>query len=176
MAGDIKGKYVTSTAMTVTNLHSLASDSGAYLAGWSGASVNNTANNYLDFLVGGTFTTHASNRAAGRIDVYVIAALNDTPTWPATASGTIGTEGALSFTDSEERDSLCRLLASIAVDNSASAIYTFPPASVRALFGSLMPPPYWALFVTQNCSTTTTAGLAAAGSAIYYTPLIAQYT
>ncbi len=177
MAGDIKGKYgAASTAMTVTNLHSLASDSGSYLAGWSSASVNNTSNVYLDYLLSGTFTTHASNRAAGRIDVYVIAALNDTPTWPATASGTIGTEGALSFTDTEERDSLCRLIASMTADTTASSILTFPPTSVRMLFGGIMPPPYWAVFITQNVSTTTTAGLAAAGSALYYTPLILQYT
>ena len=36
-------------------------------------------------LYGGTFTTHASNRQAGVINIYVLAALNDTPTWPATA-------------------------------------------------------------------------------------------
>lgn len=177
MAGDIKGKYgAASTALTVTNLHSLASDSGAYLAGWSSASVSNTTNNYLDYMVSGTFTTHASNRAAGRIEVWVIGALNDTPTWPATASGTIGTEGALSFVDTEEKFNLCRLLASLDADASASAIYTFPPTGIRQLFGSDMPPTHWALFVTQNCSTTTTAGLAAAGSALYYTPIIGQYT
>ena len=175
MAGDIKLKYpAASTAMTVTNLHSLASDSGSYLAGWSSASVNNTTNVYADYLVAGTFTTHASNRAAGDIRVYAIGALNDTPTWPATASGTIGTEGALSFTDSEERDSLCRLVAVLTADTTASSILTFPPTSIAQIFGNV--PPYWALFVTQNVSTTTTAGLASSGSAIYYTPVTFQYT
>lgn len=174
MAGDIKLQYVASVAPTVTNLHSLAS-AQTWLAGWTSNSVNNTSNEYMDYLYGGTFTTHASNRQAGTIYVYVIAALNDTPTWPATASGTIGTEGALSFTDDEERDSLCRLLVSIPVDNTASAIYTFPPTGIAQLFGGHVPP-YHAIFVTQNCSTTTTAGLAAAGSAIYYTPVNYQYT
>jgi hypothetical protein len=172
MPGNILQKYAASVALTVTNLHSLASDSGSYLAGWSSASVNNTSNAYLDYLVGGTFTTHASNRAAGDIRVYVIAALNDTPTWPATASGTIGTEGALSFTDTEERDSLCRLLTVLTADTSASSILAFPPTGIAQLFGGMMPA-YWALFVTQNVST---AGLAAAGSAIYHTPVYAQYT
>jgi hypothetical protein len=176
MAGDIKLKYpAASTAMTVTNLHSLASDSGAYLAGWSSASVNNTSNVYLDYLVSATFTTHASNRAAGDIRVYVVAALNDTPTWTATASGTIGTEGALSFTDTEERDSLCRLLTVLTADATASSILSFPPTGIAQLFGGWVPP-YWALFITQNVSTTTTAGLAAAGSAVYYTPVTTQYT
>lgn len=175
MAGDIKLKYpAASTALTVTNLHSLAADQ-SWLAGWTSASVSNTTNVYMDYLYGGTFTTHASNRQAGVIYVYVIASLNDTPTWPATASGTIGTEGALSFTDSEERDTLCRLLTAITVDNTASAIYTFPQTSIAQLFGGMMPT-HHAIFVTQNAATTTSAGLAAAGSAIYYTPVTYQYT
>lgn len=174
MPGDLKSQYVASVAPTVTNLHSLAS-SQDWLAGWTGASVSNLVNKYLDYLYGFTFTTNATNRQAGSINIYVIAALNDTPTWPATATGTIGTEGALSFTDTEERDSLVRLLGSIPVDATASAIYTFPPTAIAQLFGGWIPP-YHALYISQNCSTTTTAGLAAAGSAVYYTPLNAQYT
>lgn len=172
--GDIKAKYAASSSLTVTNLHSLAS-SQDWAAGWTSASQNNTSNAYLDMLVGATFTTHASNRQAGAINIYVIAALNDTPTWPATASGTIGTEGALSFTDTEERDTLCRLLGSIAVDNTASAIYTFPQTGIAQLFGGVLPTHY-AIYIAQNCSTTTTAGLASSGSAVYLTPAYGQYT
>jgi len=175
MAGDIKLKYAAaSTAVTVTNLHSLAS-SQSWIGGWSGASVNNTTNVYLDYEYGGTFTTHASNRQAGTIEVWVLAALNDTPTWPATATGTIGTEGALTFTAREQLVSLGRLVQTITVLNTASQIYTFPPQGIAQLFGGVMPP-YHALFVTQNAATTTAAGLAAAGSAIYYTPITSQYT
>lgn len=175
MAGDLKLKYpAASTSMTVTNLHSLASAQD-WAAGWTSASVNNTSNVYLDYMYGFTFTTHASNRQAGSINIYVIAALNDTPTWPATSSGTIGTEGALAFTDTEERDALCRWLGSITVDSTASAIYTFPATGIAQLFGGVMPP-YHAIYVAQNCSTTTTAGLASSGSAVYYTPITAQYT
>lgn len=174
MPGNILAKYAASSAPTVTNLHSLAS-SQDWSAGWTSDSVNNTSNAYLDCLYGATFTTHASNRQAGVINIYVIASLNDTPTWPATASGTIGTQGALSFTDTEERDTLCRLLGSITVDATASAIYTFPQTGIAQLFGGVMPT-HHAIYVAQNCSTTTTAGLAAAGSAIYQTPVYGQYT
>ena len=175
MAGDIKLKYpAASTAMTVTNLHSLAS-SQDWTAGWTSAAVVNTSNVYLDYLYGFTFTTHASNRQAGSINIFVIASLNDTPTWPATASGTIGTEGALSFTDAEERDTLCRLFGSITVDSTASAIYTFPQTGIAQLFGGVMPT-HHAIFVAQNAATTTAAGLASSGSAVYYTPATAQYT
>jgi hypothetical protein len=169
---DAKLQYVASSALTVTNLHSLAS-SQDWSAGWTSASINNTSNEYIDYLISGTFTTPASNRQAGSINVYVLAALNDTPTWTGTSSGTIGTEGALAFTDTEERDSLARLLCSITVDNTASAIYTFPPTGIAALFGGWIPP-YFAIYVAQNASTTTTAGLASSGSAIYSTPIMMQ--
>jgi hypothetical protein len=173
MAGDIKVKYAASVSLTVTNLHSLAS-SQSYVAGWFSTAVNNTSNNYKDYLYGFTFTSHASNRQAGALYVYVVAALNDTPTWPATASGTLGTEGAGSFADSYRRDSLCRLLAVVNADNTASGIYTLPPTGIAGLFRKV--PPYHALFVTGNLSTTTTAQLASSGSAAYYTPVFDQYT
>jgi hypothetical protein len=175
MAGDIfQGYGAASTTLTVTNLHSLAS-SQDWLTGWSSASFNNTSTKYMNWLFGLTFTTHASNRQAGFINIYVVPALNDTPTWPATASGTIGTEGALSFTDTEERDSLCELIAQIAVDNTASAVYAKVCGEIAGRFGNALPP-YFALYISQNCTTTTTAGLAAAGSAVYATPIIGSYT
>lgn len=174
MAGNIKAGYASSVALTVTSLHSLASSSD-WTAGWGGASYSNLTNLYLDYLYGFTFTTHASNRQAGSINIYVIAALNDTPTWPAVSSGTLGTEGAIAFTDTEERDSLCRLLGSLTVDATGSAIYTFPPTGIAQLFGGVVPP-YHCIFVAQNAATSTNAGLASSGSAVYQTPAYSTYT
>ena len=174
MAGDIKLKYpAASTALTVTNIHSLAA-SATWIAGWTSNAVSNTSNLYVDYLYGGTFTSHASNRQAGTIYVYVVASLNDTPTWPVVSSGTLGTEGAVAFADSYRKNSLVRLLTTIEADATASAIYTFPQTSVRGLFGEV--PTHHCLFVTHNIATTTAAGLAAAGTALYYTPLTLQYT
>jgi len=175
MAGNILTKYLAaSTALTVTNLHSLASSS-TWVGGWSSASVSNASTLALDYAYGGTFTTHASNRQAGSINVWVIGFLNDTPTIPAVSSGTLGTEGAAAFADTYRRDCLARLLCSITVDAAASAIYTFPMTGIAQLFGGIVPVSH-CLFVAQNASTTTTAGLAAAGSALYYTPITDQYT
>lgn len=174
MAGDIKAKYAATVSMTVTNLHSLAS-SATYVAGWSSASVTNTSNLYLDYMVSGTFTTASSNRQAGTIEVWVMAALNDTPTWPTLATGTAGTEGTASFTAVEQKNSYCRLLTAIATNNTASQVYAFPPTAISSLFGGQCPT-HWAIFVTGNATTTTTAQLAASGSAIYHTPVLAQYT
>jgi hypothetical protein len=175
MAGDIKFKYpAASSAPTVTNLHSLAS-SQDWTAGWVSAAVDNRTNGYMDYMYGFSFTTHASNRQVGAINLYVIASLNDTPLWPATSGGTIGTEGALSFVDTEERDALCRPLGSIIVDASASAIYTFPQTGIASLFGGVIPS-HHAIFVAQNCASSANAGLASSGSAAYYTPISGQYT
>ena len=177
MAGNAYVDYAASVAFNVTNLHSLAADNstGYPLIGWSSESVNNTTDEYVDFLVSGTFTTHASNRQAGYIYVYIVGALNDTPTWPAAATGTWGTQGAASFTDTEERDGFARLLTAIPVDTTASSIVGFPPTSIAQLFGGFVPP-YWAIFVSTNATTTTTAALASSGSAVYRTPVSLRYT
>lgn len=174
MAGDIKDKYVASSTLTTTNLQSLAS-SQDYTAGWGSASISNLSDLNLDGLIGGTFTTHASNRQAGSINIYLIAPLNDTPTWPASSSGTIGTEGAIAFTDTEERDAACTFLASLTVDATASAVMPLTMRAVSAQFGGEMPT-HFVIYVSQNCSTTTTAGLASSGNAIYYTGKLKQHT
>lgn len=177
MAGSILVDYAATVAMTVTNLHSLAADNatGYPLIGWSSASVDNTTNEYVDYMLSGTFTTHASNRQAGYVYVYVIGALADTPTWPAAASGTWGTEGVASFADTEERDGFARLMIALPVDTSASAIVGFPPTSIAQLFGGIVPTD-WAVFVSTNAATTTAAALASSGSAVYYTPVGFRYT
>ena len=177
MAGSILVDYAASVAMAVTNLHSLAADNstGYPLIGWSSASVDNTTNEYVDYLLSGTFTTHASNRQAGGVYVYVIGSLNDTPTWPAAATGTWGTQAAASFTDTEERDGFARLVTVLPVDTTASSIVGFPPTSIAQLFGGIVPT-HWAVFVSTNAATTTAAALAASGSAVYYTPVSYRYT
>ena len=175
MAGDIKLKYGTLNTFTVTNLHSLAS-SASREAGWTSASVDNSSGLSVDYLISGTFTTHASNRQAGFIDVRVYSALNATPTWPDIfSSGTEGTEGAATWTDTEEMNSGSRWLTTLEADTTASAVYTFPQLGLAQLFGGVLPT-HFALFVGQNCATTTAAGLASSGSAIYGYPVLYQYT
>lgn len=174
MAGDIKAKYGSLNTFTVTNLHSLASSSSRE-AGWTSASVANTTDLSLDYIISGTFTTHASNRQAGYIDVRLYTALNSTPTWPDIfSSGTEGTEGAATWHDTEQMRSGSVLLQSIEVDTGASDVMTFPQTGIAQFFGTM--PTYFAVFVGQNASTTTTAGLAASGSALYGIPVLSQYT
>jgi len=174
MAGAILLDYAAAADFTVTNLHSLAS-SQSFIAGWNSASVDNSTNEYEDYLIGGTFTTHASNRQAGTIIVGVIGALKDTPVWPTVASGTVGTEGALAFTAVEQMQAAVRAVARIPVNNTASQVYAFPMTGIAQLFGGICPS-HWALFVTGNASTTAAAQLASSGSALYYKPVARRYT
>lgn len=176
MAGDIKAKYGTLNTFTVTNLHSLAS-SQSREAGWTSASVDNTSALSQDYIISATFTTHASNRQAGYIDVRVYSALSGTTFGDLFSSGTEGTEGAATFHDTEQMNSAAPLLKSIEVDNGASEVYTMPQLGIGSLFGIAGAiPTAFAIFVGQNASTTTTAGLASSGSAVYGYPVLSQYT
>lgn len=174
MAGDIGIKYGSLNTFTVTNLHSLASSQGRE-GGWTSAGVSNTTDLVQDYLISGTFTTHASNRQVGAIDVRIYTSLTPTPTWPDIfSSGTEGTEGAATFHDTEQMLGASQLLRSLEVDTGASEVYPFPQLAIAALFGKM--PTNFAVFVGQNASTTTTAGLAAAGSALYGIPVLSRYT
>ena len=158
----------------MTALHSLASSSSRE-AGWTSILVANTTDLSLDYIVSGTFTTHASNRQAGYIDVRVYTSLNATPTWPDIfSSGTEGTEGAATWHDTEQMNSGSVLLRSIEVDAGASDVMTFPQTGIAQFFSVV--PTHFAIFVGQNASTTTTAGLAASGSALFGIPVLSQYT
>lgn len=178
MAGDILLNYAAATAMTVTNLHSLAA-SATWVAGWTSAGVDNGTNEYEDYLVSGTFTSHASNRQAGTLYVYVYANLGETAFSAGVpdlfSAGTEGTEGTATAHDTYRRDSGMVLLHTIVADNTASAVYVMPPTSIASRFGGWVPD-QWALFVTGNLATTTSAQLASSGSAIYYLPVHRRYT
>ena len=168
--------YVASATLTTTALQSLAADNstGYPLSGWFSETFTNTTNKYIDYVLAGKFETHASNRQAGYIYVYLIPSLNDTPLWPASATGTVGTQGAGSFVDTEERDSACILLDAIVVDTTASSIvYLKPKSIVSAMGGLIMPPTHFSFFVSTNAVTTTAAALAATGNALYMTALSA---
>jgi hypothetical protein len=172
MAGDIKVKYSSTAALTVTALQSLASSSG-FTSGWSSGTIDNTSELATDRLIaanlfGGTTPT------AGEIRVYAYAALSvvgGTTIWPDLfSSGTEGTEGAVTLHDTENLDSGLVQLWSSAVDTSTDGPYPMPPRSLRQAFESV--PPKCALYITHN----TVAALKSTLQAVYDTPVMDQYT
>jgi len=178
MAGDILINYIAASAFTVTNLHSLAS-SQTWVGGWTSASVDNGTNEYEDYLISGTFVSHASNRQAGQLYVYAYSNLGDTAFSAGVpdlfTSGTEGTEGAATVHTTYTRDAGMRLLWACSTGSTASAVFTMPATSLANAFGGWVPD-QWALWVTHNLSTTTTAGLASSGSAIYSVGMHHRYT
>jgi hypothetical protein len=176
MAGDIKLKLGTDAAFTMTGIEDVDS-STTLVGGWSTGSVDNTTTLASDYLVSGQFTLESSNRSTtGFINVYAYGTHLDTPVWPDLFSaGTEGTVGAATVHDAYRRDAGMYLVQSIYVgDNTASAVYTMKPTSLRDLFGQI--PALWALWVTSNACTTTADWCVASGTTLYYVPVLQQYT
>lgn len=173
MAGDIKQKLLASVTLADSGLNSLAA-SGTYVGGYETAAVDNGAYSggpCLDFLLSGHFKAAAANHNAGNIEVWVIGAENDTPTWPDVFDGTASTE---TVTSRNVLMACGRLAAVIAGDSANDRVYSFAPVSVASLFGGAVPD-QWVVFVTHAIQSGTNAW-ASSGHAIYYTPVVAQYT
>lgn len=146
--------YAASAAITIS-LASLASSSGK-LAGRESTAVSNTTNKYIDVLVGGKVTTGTSPTTATAIEVWVYAAVNDTPTYPDVLDGTDSDE---TFTDDGSKFSALKLARVIAVDATSDQTYWVAPFSVAGLFGGVMPT-HWGLWVVHNtvAALNATAG------------------
>jgi hypothetical protein len=173
MAGDLKQKYGTPVTLDVTNLHSQPT-SADHTTGWTGPTMDFTSTTPRHVLVGGNLYTGTSP-TAGEIRVYAYAALMDvsgTPTWPVIlTTGTEGTQSASAvIVDTEVLDSHLRLLWSTATDTSSDAPYPMPPTDLRAFFGCI--PQKVVLFISHNTGVNLKSTL----QAMYYVPIIDQYT
>lgn len=173
MAGDIKLKYLASATLATSGLNSLAASS-TYVGGYETDAVDVGAYSNgppIDMLLAGHFKAAAANHNAGQIEVWVIGAENDTPTWPDVFDGT----GSAETVSSRNVLMACGKLAAVIVgDSSNDRVYSFGPVSVAALFGGSLPDQF-VVFVTHAIQSSTNAW-ASSGHAIYYTPVLAQYT
>jgi len=147
---DIKLQYVASSAVTIS-LASLATDANL-LAGRESTAIDNSSNEYLDYLLAGQITQGTSPTTAKEIRVYVVGMLNDS-TWPDVFDGT---DSAETVTSSGIRDSVCRLAAVMATDATSDRVNYFGPVSVAALFGGTLPAKF-VVFVTHNTAVNLNA-------------------
>lgn len=154
--------YRTSSALSVTDLHSQPSNS-TWTTGWTGPTVDNSTNLDVDHLIAGQFTVASASLSAGEIRVYLVPQHDDS-TWPDIYStGTEGTQSASAVLhDTTTRDTLPLLWACV-TDTDNSRVYTMPQTSVVTRLG-FMPRKYF-LFVTHS----TAQNLAASGNALYVT-------
>jgi hypothetical protein len=133
---DAKISYVASAAYTIA-LNSIATSS-TRVAGTEGDSVANSSN-YLDFLASAKVRVGTSPTASTQIDIGIVAALDDTPTWPDVFDGTSSTE---TITSAAIRDAIVKipLEGQLVVDSTTSdRDYFCAPFSVAQLFGYVMP-------------------------------------
>lgn len=173
MAGDIKQKFLASVTLADSGLNSLAASSSR-LAGYETNAVDVGAYSGgppTDILLSGHFKGAAANHNAGQIDVWVIAAENDTPVWPDVFDGTASAE---TVSSANVLYGCARLAASILGDSTNDRVYSFAPVSIASLFGGVLPDQF-VVFVSHNIQSATNAW-ASSGHALYYTPVLAQYT
>lgn len=156
-SGDIKLAYATSVSATVTNLHSLPT-SATWVAGWSSADIDNTTNLYEDVLVQAIVKVAAAGLSVGEIRLYAVAESDDT-TWPDVITGS---EATKTFTNTNMRDAVCRLLCATTTATTANLVYPLSGGSVAAAFGGSLPRKF-VLFIAHS----TGANLAASGNAVY---------
>lgn len=157
MAADIKIKYAASATITCT-VDSLAT-SASLVAGREATAIDNgTSFLYDDVLVGVSITT-GNIATAGLIEVWVVPALNDTPTWPDVFDGTDSAETVTSRNILFGAGALGKVF-SCDVANGRVYSGTF---TVAELFGGVMPQD-WTLFVVHN----TGVNFAASGNSLSY--------
>ena len=146
--------YGTRTAITI-DPSSLAGSS-TFVAGVESAEQDNTTDLYLDVLVEGRVTGHASTAptVGQQIQVYVWGSNVSLGT---TAIDTLdGTSSAETLGHVAVAQSLRLAAVSTVTVATAALVYYILPFSVAALFGGSMPK-YWGLFVTHNHTGTLAA-------------------
>jgi len=155
---DLKIAYAADIDLDVTNLHSIATSS-TWVAGWESDLIDNSTNKYLDYLVSCKIAL-GNSATAGQIRVYVVAPVDDAPTWPDVMDGTDSVE---TWTTTTIRDGAAKLGAALETraDPGTDDVYFIAPFSVAALFGGVCPEKF-VLFITHS----TGVNLAAAGSAV----------
>ena len=148
---DLKLSYPAASDLTIT-LASLASDTNL-LTGRESATIDNTANLYLDILISGKITAGTSPTASRSIEVWAVGSWDGT-NWPDVFDGT---ESAETITSADIKASVTRYLAAMATANTSDRAYHFGPVSLASAFGGTLPPKV-VLFVThstgQNLNST----------------------
>ena len=140
---DLKLSYPAASDLTIT-LASLGSDTNL-LTGRESATIDNSTNLYLDYLISGKITAGTSPTAARSIEVWAVGSWDGT-NWPDVFDGT---ESAETITSADIKASVCRFVAAMATANTSDRTYHFGPVSLAAAFGGTLPPKI-VLFITHS--------------------------
>lgn len=141
---DITLKYAASVDLTIT-LASLATDA-SLLTGRQSTLVDNSSNQYVDFILAGKITAGTSPTTGKEICVHVFSIINDTPTYPDTLGAT---DAGVTLTSAVIKDAATHQAVRMATDATSNRAYSFSGISVASLFGGTVPKK-WGVFVTHN--------------------------
>lgn len=158
MSDDVKGFYVASNALTIS-LGTLAT-SATGVAGRESTAISNATNLYWDYFVGGKIVVGNSISTAGTVELWACGAVNNTPLYPDTVTGS---DAAITFTSRDHLTSALRFLGEVKNSTTIALSYWFAPISIREVFGFV--PTHFNLVVINR----STGLLAASGSALYAT-------
>ncbi len=150
-AGDIKAGWGADSALTIT-LASLASSAGL-TAGREGTAYDNGTAKDPDQLVSGKITTGTSPTAGKTIELWIVAPIEDTPTWPDVFDGTDSDE---TVTSRDVLMSCARLAHVITVSATSNVTYPIAPFSIAQLFGGNAPKT-WVPFVVHDTGVALNA-------------------
>ena len=150
---------VTSTinytaAATITISPASLASSATFVAGREATAISNSSNLFVDALLSGAITVGTTPTINTQIEVWVIAALNETPTWPDVMDGT---DSAETWTSVGVRNGAARRIAVLDVDATTSNVaHEFSGISIAEAFGGTMPDD-WTIWVTHNTGVALNA-------------------
>jgi hypothetical protein len=147
---NVKISYAAGVALTIT-LASLAS-STTFLAGRESTALDNTSNLYIDGRITAFITTGTTPTVDTEIRIYGYAALNDTPIYPDTITGT---DGNRSITNAYILDSGLILLGATGVSAASNIDYPIRCLTVAEAFG--LHPKRLGVFVVHNTAVNLNA-------------------
>jgi len=165
-AGDVTLLWPGDPPLTFTSVNSLASDANLIAGAESGAYVCSAIENIEDVLISAELTTHNSVAPTDNktIELWVIPALNDTPTWPDVFDGTDSTE---TVTDRDTLATIGRCAGVAIVNTTTGRAYGFAPVSVASLFGGALPERFVAFVVQDTGQALHSTGNAVTITVIY---------
>lgn len=158
---NVKLAYSAAQAMTVTNLHSLAS---SVTAGWQSAVVDNTSDLYEDALV--QIVCDFANTAPANdkcVYVYAYGGLDAAYSNPAS-----GSEGAITVATIASNPMAFRQIG-IVPYNTQDEIVESSPMSVAAAFGGVLPPKWGVVLMNYSGAALAASGNTVAWRGVYRT-------
>lgn len=135
--------YAAAGTVTIT-LASLANNS------WRQSTVvDNTTNKYIDALVGGSIQVGTSPTSGNAILIYAYGTYDGT-------NYTAGASGSDAAYTADGEEGLLKLVESIVVDATSDQDYVFGPASLKDVFGGVLPSK-WGIVVKNETGAALNA-------------------